>query len=239
MHLHRFYKNLDLEKNNLEIQDKDFINQIKNVLKMEIGGSLVLFNGDGWETKYNIVSFEKNLIKLEKCDYYKNENEPEKSIILFCAILKRENFELVVQKATELGVKKIIPIITSRTVKLGLNLERLKKITIEASEQSGRATIPEINEPIDLSSAVKLAEKNYINIFLHTNLESNKTSLLSDQNFVSENDKTIGLFVGPEGGWDKNEVEMAIGAGFQLKSLGKLILRAETAVISAISKILN
>ena len=140
--------------------------------------------------------------------------------------MKKENFEIAVQKAVEVGVKEIVPIITARTVKFGLNKERLEKIIKEAAEQSGRGILPNLNEAIDFDKAIIEAKnKNEVNLFFQIGYPPLGHSMSKF--------KKIGVFVGPEGGWTEEETKIAQSNGFTLVGLGKTILRAETAAIIA------
>ncbi len=169
-----------------------------------------------------IVSVDKNAVKV-KIETIKKEDTAQKSVTLFCAVLKKENFELVVQKATECGVDKIIPIITARTVKTGLNMERLQKIAKEASEQSGRNTIPEISEPVSFEESLEITIENELNIIFDASGENFKK--------LSLQYKKIGIFIGPEGGWTPEEIKKAKQNNFSIISLGLNVLRGETAAI--------
>ena len=161
MKIHRFIGAFDLSKKSFQIRDKEVVNQIKNVLRIKEGEIVELCDGKSISVMAEIVKIDGNGIGVLIKSIEENKNKTENSISLFCAILKKENFELVVQKATECGVTKIIPIITARTIKTGLNVERLQKIAKEASEQCGRITIPEILEPIDFEKALELAKGNF------------------------------------------------------------------------------
>jgi 16S rRNA (uracil1498-N3)-methyltransferase len=115
-----------------------------------------------------------------------------------------------------------VPIITERTIKLGLNQERLLKIVKEAAEQSGRGMVPEIVEPLKLAEAIIQAQENDVNFFCHFSKKRLNKLVSKGQ---------IGLFIGPEGGWSDEEVKMAKKANFEVVSLGENVLRAETAAI--------
>lgn len=226
MRLNRFIGKFDLARNELSIGDGDFINQLKNVLRLGAGDKIILCDGESNEAVAEIVNLNKELAELKILESYKNENEPENYVVLYCPILKKENFEWAVQKAVEIGVKEITPIITTRTVKLGFNYERLNKIIKEASEQSGRGILPKLNEAIDFEKAVAEAKnKNEINLFFNIG-----ESPLGNQ--ASKFNK-IGIFVGPEGGWTEEEIKTARSADFAFAGLGKTTLRAETATITA------
>jgi len=235
MRINRFVGKFDLSKKELSLNDGDFINQAKNVLRLGVGDKIILCDGESNEAIAEIINLNKEFAELKLLETYKNKNEPAspeggsgKYVALYCPILKKENFELAVQKAVEIGVKEITPIITKRTVKLGLNYERLNKIIKEAVEQSGRGILPKLNEAVNFEQAVEKAKKeNDLNLFFHIN---NNRGDASVGHRVSN---TIGVFVGPEGGWDEDEIKMAQENNFVFASLGKTTLRAETAVIVA------
>lgn len=184
------------------------------------------------EAKGTLQSLDRKHATVQLGSQYPVHAEPVRSVTLYCAVLKRENFEWVIQKCTELGVKRFVPIITARTVKTGLRMERLRVIAKEAAEQSGRGIIPTIDHPLEfdracLSGRQALEEaKNQKNIFFHT--------LTNEQTRKPENQQTpVSIWVGPEGGWTEEEVDKAKNQGFIFSSLGSLILRAETAAIIA------
>lgn len=232
MRLNRFIGKFDLSKKELSIDDKNFINQAKNVLRLGAGDKVVLCDGKSNEATVEIINLNKKFAELKILETYKNKNEPERYIALYCPILKKENFELAVQKAVEIGVKEITPIITARTVKLGLNYERLNKIIKEAVEQSGRGVLPKLNEAMIFDEAVKTAKlNNELNLFFNIGKYPLGHSMSKF--------KKIGFFVGPEGGWDEKEIKTAKENFFIFASLCKTTLRAETAVIVASYLVVN
>ena len=139
-------------------------------------------------------------------------------------LLKRENFELICQKATEIGIETITPLLTNRTVKTGFNRERIEKIIREASEQSGRTTLPKLNEPTTLAEAI-LSVTAGCSVFFDLSGKE-----LPEQEYASE---ITSCFIGPEGGFTEEETEIARKAGLVIGSLGTLTLRGETAAIVA------
>lgn len=226
MRLHRFILDLDLSADQLVISDREATNQIRNVFRMEAGDPFIVCDGKGTEATVQVVSDDKTIV-AKVIDRRSVDAESATKVTLYCAVLKRENFELVVQKATECGVAAIVPVISSRTVKLGVKLDRLQKIATEACEQSGRGIVPAIAEPISLRLAIVHAKSNATNfLFEPGTQELNGISIPSGAT-------TTGLFVGPEGGWDPAELDLMRAAGFVAASLGPRILRAETAAIAA------
>jgi len=190
-----------------------------------VGDRIILFNGTGIEAEAEIKKFSKDKIEVEVLNIEKPEREPKIFVSLFCSILKKSNFELVVQKATEIGVKEIIPILCKNTVKTGVNLKRLEKIAKEATEQSKRITLPKIKKVLSFKEAIERAKNFDLKILFDI---SGK-----DFSLVKKGAKSVAIFIGPEGGWDELEIEMAKKENFEILNLGKLNLRSETAAIVA------
>lgn len=230
MRQNRFYLEEEFSGQFLTLIDQPIVRQIKNVLRLKVGETFFLFNNQGWEVKVRIKdsrSRSLDLLIVEK----KKRKESTPEVSLYLAILKKENFELAVQKAVESGVKKIIPLVTERTVKLGLKAERLKLIIKEASEQSGRFLLPELGEMVTFSAIVDSLEiKKSLNLFCDLPEEQENQSTSS---CLSSDSRPINIFVGPEGGWSPYEQALAKDRVFRFFSLGSYVLRAETAAIVA------
>lgn len=221
----RFFVDFKIKKGTVEIFDKKIIWKIKKVLRKRKKDQIVVVDRE----KEGLAEIEKilaNKIILKILEIRFPKREPEVFVSLYCSILKKSNFELVVQKATEIGVKEIFPIISENTIKLGLNFERLKRIAKEAGEQSGRISLPKIGEILKFEKALLKAKQDDLKIIFD----------ISGGNFFQFNPKNfrkISIFIGPEGGWTKKEIELGKKKGFLVLSLGKLNLRAETAAILA------
>ena len=228
MRFHRFIGDFDLRKGNLSITDGDFLNQARNVLRLKIGDRLILSDGKGKEAEGILEGLDKKSALVHISNRSENKNEPERKVVLYCALIKRENFEWVVQKATEVGLSAIVPIISERTVKLNLRKERLEKIIKEAAEQSGRTVVPSLSDPMDFNEALVEANKgNDLNLIFIPQA----SILISSLIFKKEN--RVGIFIGPEGGWTEKEIEKSREAGLKSVSLGNLTLRSETAAVVA------
>lgn len=223
--LHRFIGNFDLTAARLLIRESGFVHQLRDVLKLRVGEKVVLVDGRGREALAELVVVDKSSIEAAVGEA-REGNEPKRRVILYCAILKRENFEYAIEKAVECGAASIVPIITAHTVKLGLNLERLRKIAHEAAEQCGRAVVPEITAPVKFKAALYEAGDNDVNYFFDAMGEefARVRSLAA----------SVGVWIGPEGGWEDFESNTAREAKFVIASLGPLILRAETAATIAV-----
>ncbi|MDQ3245190.1 MAG: 16S rRNA (uracil(1498)-N(3))-methyltransferase [bacterium] len=242
MKLHRFIGNFNLNKDEIAIINPENIKQIKGVLRLAIGDHLILCDGMGTEKEVEILEINRDLINTKFIKKFENK-EPNRKVSLYLAVLKKENFELAVQKAVECGVFEIIPVITERTIKTGLNMERLNKIILEASEQSGRTTLPKLYEIMHFEDAIKDGVKNEIKKFydLVENSDENKggksggnsSALLCGRPASATFVKNVSIFIGPEGGFSKDENTQAQKHGYIIASLGTLTLRGETAAMVA------
>ncbi len=223
MKLHRFIGNFDLSKAEVEITKAEIINQIRNVLRLKKDDSILLSDGKGVSAEVILVSVlsEKIVAHINSKEESKEQN---RKVSLYLAILKKENFELAIQKAVECGVAKVVPVVTERTVKTGLNFERLEKIIQEASEQSGRSTVPQLFPILPFTDA--LLEGSHAQEKIIFDLE---TELYT----ANQKAKEVSIFIGPEGGFTDKEVEEAKNSGYVVASLGDLTLRGETAAIVA------
>ncbi|MBI4117672.1 MAG: 16S rRNA (uracil(1498)-N(3))-methyltransferase [Parcubacteria group bacterium] len=229
--MHRFYLP-HFEHNNsqeVKILDEKFIHQINHVVKRIEDEIIVIFDGSGNE--FEVKLFEKNrdgicgeIVKVTIPD-----REPKMKLRLYQAVIKKDLFELAVQKVTEIGVHRVTPVLCERSIRKDVNLERLKKIAIEASEQSGRVTLPIIDEAVRFSDAVEEDESEAKYMF-HTQVFASRESF-------KKSPSSIAVFIGPEGGFTDKEVLCAKKYGASCLSLGNLTLRSETAAIAAASLI--
>lgn len=228
MKLHRFFVSEKLEdKDFVSIHHQVFINQIKNVFRFTEGDKIILFDNSGYDFVSEIDTYNKDSVSLKVIEKNKNQILPVREIFLFVSIVKKDTFEWISEKATELGVSQIIPIISERSEKKNLNFERLNKIIIEASEQSGRGTLPTIGEILDIGSVIQ-KYSHIKSLAWHPSAEK----------FVSQDVSDIsGIYIGPEGGWSPRELELFEKHKILVRSLGPQILRTETAVIATISRL--
>jgi 16S rRNA (uracil1498-N3)-methyltransferase len=230
MRLHRFFIEGDLGGKALIISKPELLHQWKNVFRYKDGQRVVLFNGSLFEYEYIINSLSKDEATLEFVEEKSAQNLIKRKIWLCPGIVKGDNFEWVVEKATEIGVSRITPIISDRSEKKDIKLDRLKKIMTEASEQSGRINLVEIDEPVSLADLFNKASLPEVKIALHPKGES--LSLLIDK---IKNESSVIVFVGPEGGFTDKEIEIFKRNNANIVSLGEQILKAETASIVASS----
>ncbi len=224
MKIHRFFSQLTRDRDAVSFADPGVVHQILRVLKLRVGEVVTVLDGKGMEYDVELVQVDKKDVTGVVIDERKNLAESDREVVLYAAILKRENFEWAVQKAVECGVSKIVPMITQRTIKKDVKQERLQEIAKEAAEQSGRGLIPSVSEPMMFEEAIKQAEgKGYFLDAGDKNLEP-----------VREPDDVVSIFVGPEGGWSDEEREIAKRAGLTMRSLGPRVLRGEIASALAV-----
>ena len=208
----------------------DQTHYVKDVMRLKIGDKLSIFNTLG-EWKAAIESYEKNGAKIKIMEKVRNKDN-EKNIWLAFSPIKQNSLNFVIQKGTELGVQKFIPILSDRTIVREVNIERIKKIIIEASEQSNRISVPEINKPVSLKSFLLKFPKNGCLIFCDINSNQNNLKNI----FEKKVDGPICVLIGPEGDFSENERKMIIDLNQTYSiSLAKNILKAETAALSAIT----
>jgi 16S rRNA (uracil1498-N3)-methyltransferase len=234
MRLHRFFIDEQLKnREQVSIFDKDLLHQWKNVFRLQAGDKVILLDDTGYEyhAVFSLLSKEKG--ELEITEQKLSENIPEKELWLFAALIKKDNFEWIIEKATELGVSHIVPVLTERSEKKNLNMERAQKIVTEASEQSGRGIRPQLHSVTDLKDALT---ENVPLITFHTSGELFRKNGLTVE--VGLPHERVGVLIGPEGGWSPKEIELFRERNIPIYSLGSKVLRAETAVIAISSLIL-
>lgn len=201
-----------------------------NVLKQKVGDKIYCFDGKTGEYECEIIELSKKQCKL-KIIKKTREFESVPDLWLLFAPLKKDNTDFVIEKATELGIKKIIPTITLRAISEKVRTERYIAQAIEASEQCRRVDIPEIEEAITLEKLLKTWDKNRKLYYLDETGNGNK---IFD---VFKNSKSpCAILVGPEGGFDEKELELLRKLEYtEGVNMGKRILRAETAAITSIA----
>ena len=206
--------------------DKPQSHYLTKVMRVKENEVFSLFNGNGeWETR--VLEVSKGIVKFQTVKQLKKKKSSKELWLAFSPIKsKYQNF--MIQKATELGVTKFLPIIFDRTVVRKINNERLEKIIIEASEQSNRLNIPVIEKAQNLKNFLKL---NSIDL-IFTDLNSNNKKI--DKSKLT--DKPICIIIGPEGDFSETEREKILSfKDVQALKINENVLRSETAVISAIS----
>ena len=233
--MHRFYHSNPLELNQIIILDEFSSHHALRVMRVKFDDFLVLFNGDGFEYRGRVSDINKKTINVEILSKEKNNSESPININLFQSISSNEKMDMVIQKATELGVSSIQPIITSRST-IKLSLDRTKKrvihwkqVSISACEQSGRSKIPTIKLPIEFDQISEGIKTNSLNLLLHPD------NLEESSNLPNEYSGDINIFIGPEGGFSQDEALLLKKQNCINIQLGPRILRTETAPLAIIA----
>lgn len=231
MKLHRFFVEPSaISGKAIILTDKNVIGQIKKVLRLRVGDKVIFLNGRGEEFVSVIEEVTNSEIKAYIEESEVNKNEPNLKITLCQALCKKDKFEWVLQKGTEVGVSEFVPVLADRSEKTGLNLERAEKILREAAEQSERGIIPKLYDMRSFSEALRQAQGEKIILDKSGEPIKKITNKLTDQ---------LTIFVGPEGGWTETEIDLAKSAGAKIVSTGSTVLRTETAGMVAAAILLN
>ena len=210
------------------VANETLLNQWRNVLRMEAGSNVILFDGGGSESLCEFVSLDKKRATLKILEQ-KAGLVPLRAVTLYMALIKKDNFELVLEKATELGVSHIVPVEVARSEKKGVNYERSQKIVREASEQSGRATVPTIGEICSIDKGPGRPGLPGVVVF------DPRGGISAREFFAVNNTSPVFVFIGPEGGFTDEEMELFHARNIPVVSTGTQILRAETAAIVALT----
>jgi 16S rRNA (uracil1498-N3)-methyltransferase len=202
-----------------------------SVLRCKKGDGLIIFNGQGTCFRASVVKAEKKEVIVEVREEFPCNFEPPIHITLVQSLLKGEKMDLVIQKATELGVTEILPVMSERSqIKDTRKIVRWRRIAEEASRQSGRNVVPVVHEPVHFRDF--LIPENQRGIIFY---EDEGLKLSEAVSSLAPHTSPLMVIVGPEGGFSEAEVISARGKGFLVTSLGQRILRAETAAISAVA----
>lgn len=233
-----FVTRSQVQEDEIVIRGND-VNHIKNVLRMHPGDEISISDGQGMDYFCRIKTMEREEIGLSIENSWKSYVELPVHLYLFQGLPKSDKMELIIQKAVELGVYEIVPVRTNRViVKLDEKKEEKKRarwqqIAESGAKQSGRGIVPEVKPVMRFRDALAYASGLDGMIIPYEKAEGIKET----RKIISglKGKKSIGIFIGPEGGFDEKEVEEAIGAGASAVTLGRRILRTETAGLAMLS----
>ena len=233
MRLTRSHVDLPLQAGAEVVLPEDVAAHLLRVLRLQVGDACVLFNGDGHDYNARITSIGKREARAQITAARRVDNESPLRITLLQGIARGEKMDWILQKATELGVARILPV-TSERSEVKLDAQRADKrlahwrgIVVAACEQSGRAVLPEVAPPQSLAQAAGLRDgRGFI-------LDPCAEASLSSIRDAPLNACTIAI--GPEGGWSPRDREQLVAAGYEGLRLGPRVLRTETAGIAAIA----
>lgn len=236
-----FVDSADVSEKSISIRSKEDIKHITKVLRLKEGDKLEISDSTEWEYEVEIDFIDSEVVETLILDKQKFAREPEIKVTLFQGIPKQSKMETIVQKCVELGVYSIVPVFMDRTVvvdkgKFDKKIERWQKISAEAVKQCKRGIVPEVCDAIK-SKELPDALKEYELILFPYENETGRT--IKDALRGLENKpKSVAIIIGPEGGFSDKETETLKAVNADCVSLGKTILRTETAGLAALSMVM-
>ena len=240
--MHRFFiQHSQIQGSRLYVEGPD-VNHIKNVLRMKPGDQVMVSDGEDMQYLCALESFTDGLVWFEIVDTWKENRELPSKLYLFQGIPKSDKMELIIQKATELGVHEVVPVVTGRTVvrldekKAQKKTARWNAIAESAAKQSGRSRIPQVREVMAFSEALAFAGELDVLLIPYEKAEGMESTRQAIEGIRPG--QSVGIFIGPEGGFEEAEVEQAMECGAAPVTLGRRILRTETAGFVVLSMLL-
>lgn len=229
----------DVRGDDIYIYDKEDVNHIIKVLRLSENDIIMVCDGVGQDYRVSIEQISKTGIKTKLLGSEVSASEPPVRVTLFQGVPKGGKMEYIIQKTTELGIYQIVPVTTNRTVvKLDRKksqdnkLQRWQRVAYEAAKQSNRGRIPEVCEPITFEQAVQQMAKMDMKLIPYEKEQCNQLREVLKSRLDAKN---IGIFIGPEGGFSDEELQLAKASGLSSVSLGPRILRTETAGMATLA----
>ena len=218
------------------ITDNDEIHHIKDVLRLKKGAIVQIFNGQNQEADVVIDAFTQEGLSV-MVQSVRQADVKKTKIILACAPPKKDKFEWIIEKCTELGVDEVIPLKTKRSEvifsseKMAGKLSRFQKVAVNAAKQSKRLDLPLIHPMTDLAKVLKTLDRQGLHLFPSLN---GHPAHIKEVLLKASQDKPITIFIGPEGDFTPDEVKLALESGCTAVSLGNTVLKVETAAITTV-----
>ena len=226
----RLYFSDKIQSNLVVHLKKEQSHYLKDVMRLKAGDIFSVFNSQG-EWKARVVNYEKQSAKIKILEKFRDKKN-EQNIWLAFTPIKQNPLNFMIQKATELGVQKFIPIISERTAVKDINIDRIKKIIIESAEQSNRISVPEISTLATLKNFISNFPQKGCLIFCDINCDKSNLRNILLKKYLGP----ICILIGPEGDFSENERTLILDLKqSQPISLAKNILRAETAAVAAVT----
>lgn len=237
--MHRFFiQHSQIQGSRLYVEGPD-VNHIKNVLRMKRGDQVMVSDGEGMQYLCALESFTDGLVWFEIVDTWKENRELSSKLYLFQGLPKSDKMELIIQKAVELGVYEVIPVKTRRTVvkldekKEAARVARWNAIAESAAKQSGRRVIPKVTGVMTFREALDYSDDFQVKLIPFEHARGMEGAKREFERIRPGMD--AGIFIGPEGGFEDEEIALAESLGVKPVSLGRRILRTETAGLMALS----
>lgn len=215
------------------------VNHMKNVLRMKLHEKAEISDGESRTYLCEVEAYEEDVAVLHILEEMEADTEPASKLYLFQGLPKSDKMELIVQKAVELGVYQVIPVAMKRSVvrlddkKAAKKADRWNSIAESAAKQAGRSRIPEVTMPLSYKEALKMAEELDVTLLpyeLAGGMEVTREVIRQ-----IKSGQSVGIFIGPEGGFEPEEVDAAVSMGAKVITLGRRILRTETAGLATLA----
>lgn len=235
---HFFVTPQQISGDKIRIEGGD-VNHMKNVLRMKLHEKAEISDGESRTYLCEVEAYEEDVAVLHILEEMEADTEPASKLYLFQGLPKSDKMELIVQKAVELGVYQVIPVAMKRSVvrlddkKAAKKADRWNSIAESAAKQAGRSRIPEVTMPLSYNEALKMAEELDVTLLpyeLAGGMEVTREVIRQ-----IKSGQSVGIFIGPEGGFEPEEVDAAVSMGAKIITLGRRILRTETAGLATLA----
>ena len=235
---HFFVTPQQISGDKIRIEGGD-VNHMKNVLRMKLHEKAEISDGESRTYLCEVEAYEEDVAVLHILEEMEADTEPASKLYLFQGLPKSDKMELIVQKAVELGVYQVIPVAMKRSVvrlddkKAAKKADRWNSIAESAAKQAGRNRIPEVTMPLSYNEALKMAEELDVTLLpyeLAGGMEVTREVIRQ-----IKSGQSVGIFIGPEGGFEPEEVDAAVSMGAKVITLGRRILRTETAGLATLA----
>lgn len=235
---HFFVTPQQISGDKIRIEGGD-VNHMKNVLRMKLHEKAEISDGESRTYLCEVEAYEEDVAVLHILEEMEADTEPASKLYLFQGLPKSDKMELIVQKAVELGVYQVIPVAMKRSVvrlddkKAAKKADRWNSVAESAAKQAGRSRIPEVTMPLSYNEALKMAEELDVTLLpyeLAGGMEVTREVIRQ-----IKSGQSVGIFIGPEGGFEPEEVDAAVSMGAKVITLGRRILRTETAGLATLA----
>ena len=235
---HFFVTPQQISGDKIRIEGGD-VNHMKNVLRMKLHEKAEISDGESRTYLCEVEAYEEDVAVLHILEEMEADTEPASKLYLFQGLPKSDKMELIVQKAVELGVYQVIPVAMKRSVvrlddkKAAKKADRWNSIAESAAKQAGRSRILEVTMPLSYNEALKMAEELDVTLLpyeLAGGMEVTREVIRQ-----IKSGQSVGIFIGPEGGFEPEEVDAAVSMGAKVITLGRRILRTETAGLATLA----
>ncbi len=238
--MHRFFADASCIDDNVITVTGDDVQHISRVLRLKCGDCIEICDMCGTDYLCTVSSVSKTAVTADIIKKMPNSSESNLNITLYQGIPKGDKLDFIIQKSVELGAKRIVPVVMQRTVvklkNAALKTERQRKIAAEAAKQSKRGIIPKVSSPISFDDMInEIKNSDALNILAYENEEhTDIKSVLKNNGNMTD----INIIIGPEGGFEDDEIKSAKEANINIVTLGPRILRCETAPVAVISAVM-